>query len=293
MHFWDFGRILNKSSGAVDSLPVPSGWGLSLSPHRLSGFPIPTMLGRCRKRWGLSVPLQGFTWPQMLQAWQDKQETSIPVAWPHPFKGICCICCYTPPHCTPIGIDGWITSTYAKPRVPVSLKVSCVSAPKGLLCTWKQAQFPAAFLLQLLLSHISWAVGDQELWHATWGIVAPTTGFKEEQDKTCALRCDESFIHLLIDMHLANPEVSSGGCVCNPTGLTALESRPGHAVLWRSGGHTSSPLKLKQHSDEKLLAGVILPQAPITTIFPHKPFYLYFVCAGSDTGLFLLLLAIN
>lgn len=170
------------------------------------------MPGRCWKRWGLSVPLHGFTWPQMLQAWQDKQATSIPVAWPHPFKGICCICClYT------FYWHWWLNhSDLQKPRVPVS----CLSAPKGLLCTWKHSQFATAFLPQLLLSRTSWAQGHQDLWHASWGIAAPTIyRFKEEQDKTCVPRGDDSFTHLLIEMHLASPEVTSGGHVCSPAGL--------------------------------------------------------------------------
>lgn len=82
-------------SGAVDSLPVPSGRGLSPLPHRLAGFPIPAVLSSCRERQRLSVPPQGFTWPWLLQSWQDKQETSIPVAQPHPFKGICCMLLYS------------------------------------------------------------------------------------------------------------------------------------------------------------------------------------------------------
>lgn len=100
----------------------------------------------------------------MLQAWQDKQVTSIPVAQPvAPFPRKLLL---QSSYCTTTGIDGWITATYAKPRVPVSEKVSCLSAPKGLLCTWKHAQFPAAFLPQVLFSHPTWAEGDQELWHA-------------------------------------------------------------------------------------------------------------------------------
>lgn len=128
---------------------------------------------------------------------------------------------------------------------------------------------------------------------ACWGMAAPTSGFKEAQDKTCAMRCDDSFIHFLPDMHSANPEGSSGGCVCSLTGLAATESRTGHAVPWGSYGHTSSALKFKQHSDAKLLAGVIPPQAAINTIFLHKPFNPYFLCGGSHIGLFLLLLAIS
>lgn len=75
---------------------------------------------------------------------------------------------------------------------------------------------------------------------ACWGMAAPTSGFKEEQDRTCVMRCDDSFIHFLPGMHGANPEGSGGGCMCSLTDLTATESRPGHSVLWRSGGHTSS-----------------------------------------------------
>lgn len=40
-----------EASGAVDSLLVPSGWGLSPPPHGLAGFPIPAvrqMSGKAR-----------------------------------------------------------------------------------------------------------------------------------------------------------------------------------------------------------------------------------------------------
>lgn len=62
------------------------------------------------------------------------------------------------------------------------------------------------------------------------GMAASASGFKEEQDKTCAISCDDSFICLLFDVHFANPEGSGGG-VCSLTGLTATDSRPGHTVL--------------------------------------------------------------
>lgn len=132
---------------------------------------------------GFSLPLD--------TAGLTRQTSKLHPEGPHPFKGICCICCIVQPL-----VLTCITATYAKPRVPISAKVSCLPAPKGLLSSWKYAQFPAAFLPQGLFSQPTWAEGDQELWHATWGMAAPTSGFKEEQDETCATRCDGSSVQV-------------------------------------------------------------------------------------------------
>lgn len=171
MHSWF--EVLEGSwmgvSGAVNSLPVLSGWGLSPPPHRPVGFPIPTMLSSCRERQGLSVPLQGFTWPWLLQSWQDKQATSIPVARPHPSKGICCMLLYSSRlynHWL-----WWLNHSGLRKNKGANLSVT----PK-LVSDFYISENIRGFLqlssLQVLLSDATWAERDQELRHTARRIAA-------------------------------------------------------------------------------------------------------------------------
>lgn len=89
LRFW---KILKESEWCCQLTASSLWWGLFPPPHKLVGFSILVVLGSCWEGRGLLVPPQGFTWPWLLQSWQDKQATSIPVTWPHPFKGICCMC---------------------------------------------------------------------------------------------------------------------------------------------------------------------------------------------------------
>lgn len=175
----------------------------------------------------------------MLQAWQDKQVTSIPVGQLQSFKGICGTCSDTAAH--------WQTLAWTAESQPPMQNQGRQSQWKSHffqllrgfcalenMCSFLQLSSPRSFLSPYLgrggsgvtygtlpeaRQHLQVGLKRSKIKLVRWGVV--------------------TLIHLLLDTHFANPDWSSAGCVCSLTGRQP--QRADQVTLWRAGAHTSSP----------------------------------------------------
>lgn len=226
----------------------------------------------------------------MLQAWQDKQATSIPVAQLHSFKGICGTCSYTAAHLQTLA---WMAESQ-----PPMQNQGCQSQWKSHffqllrgfcalenMCSFLQLSSPRSFLSPYL------GTGGSGVTATAWGTAALASGFKEGQDKTCAMRCGDSytfvFWHTLCKPRWVRCRVS-----VQPDRSTAAESRPGHALnSWCTYQQTPDVSTLMQNCWQEWFHLQLL----WTSSF-HKNHFICISCGEDHTrsdGLLLLLLAIR